>query len=433
MTLRWRLALTSSLVTFAALALLAFASGVALERALLRDLDDELLVQARVTLDDMFTDQEMTSETEAALTTSTGSSTAWVYLNGQLVRGAGLVDAPEPLDPTFLGVQTSAARASVNGWRVVSLRKGAWAVQVGRSLQGINRTLENDARNAAVIGLLAAALAGLVTVVAVGRATKPLTQLADRVKHLDSDAPVPALEGRDEVGRLARALHSSLSGLRETREREARFLADAAHELRTPITAMLTELEHHRARSRDAQSDQTMLERSERHARHLRDLSSNLLSLTQAERGFERVRVDLLEVASDVVDRLAPLAASKNLEISVDGQPALVIGDPILLTRAIENLIGNAIKFTHQGEVRVTTRTNPNNVFLEVQDAGPGIPSDALERVLEPFHREDHSRNEGSGLGLAVVRAVVEAHGGQLQLESQVGQGTTARLLFATT
>lgn len=429
MSLRWRLAIVSSLVTVAALAVLGLASGLALRAALERDLDDELRVQARVTLDDAVQDQELDKETEDALSTSTGSSTAWVYLDGQLVRGAGTPDAPEPLDAIFLNdASAAAAIRSVAGWRVASLRDGPVAVQVGRSLGGIGRTLASYAGNAALLGAGAALLAGLATTFAVGRVTKPLAQLVARVERLESDAPVPALSRGDEVGSLARALDASLHGLRSTREREARFLADAAHELRTPVAAMLAELEHHRARPRGETSDRDLLGRAERHARHLRDLSNNLLALTQAERGFDRVRTDLLELASDVADRLAPLAAAKNLGIAVDGEAGIVMGDPLLLTRAIENLVANAIKFSDAGEVRLTARAGDDTVTLEVGDTGPGIAADALERVLEPFHREPRSRVEGSGLGLAVVRAVTEAHGGRLTLQSTPGQGTTASI-----
>jgi signal transduction histidine kinase len=428
MSLRWRLALTSSLVIFVALAVLAIASGVALQRAMLADLDEELRLQAKVILEDVTQRQRLSSASEDALNTASGASSTWVYLNGALLRGAGSIDAPEPLDPMFLESPLISGRASVAGWRVSSLRESGqngsrWTVQVGRPLGGMERTLDNYVRNASIVGLTSALIAGLITVLTVGRATAPLTRLAARVKHLDSNEPIPALENQDEVGSLARALGTSLHELRTTREREARFLADAAHELRTPVAAMLVELDHHLVRSRTPEGDHALLERQRLHVRHLRDLANNLLALTRSERNLERVRLDLLKLASEVVDRLAPLAAEKGLEIDVDGQPALIFGDPVLLARMIENLIGNAIKFTDHGEVRVHVRTEANEVLLEVTDSGRGIPPLALERVLEPFHREAGANSEGSGLGLAVVKSVVEAHGGRLQLENRTDQG----------
>ena len=237
---------------------------------------------------------------------------------------------------------------------------------------------------------------------------------------------MPALDLRDEVGALARALESSLSGLRRTRARETRFLADAAHELRTPVTALLTDLEHHAARVRSHQEDRAVLERSTRTARHLRDLASNLLTLSQIERGLEGRAVDVFEIAANVVDRIASLAAAKGLEISLDGHPALTLGDQVALERAIENLIGNAIKFTDSGAVRVTVETNGDRVQLEVIDSGIGMNPDLLGTVFAAFERGTETRREGSGLGLAVVKSVIDAHGGTVTLHQNAPHGIRA-------
>jgi signal transduction histidine kinase len=189
---------------------------------------------------------------------------------------------------------------------------------------------------------------------------------------------------------------------------------------------MLADLDHHRARNRSSQEDQAVIDRARTSADHLRELSSNLLTLTQSERPLERHTVDLFVLCGDIVDLLAPLAAVKGLELSADGEPVIVLGDATMFERAFTNLIGNAIKFTDHGKVRVQVSRLEREAKIEVIDTGVGMGAQMLERVFEPFERGGETCREGSGLGLAVVKAVIEAHGGQVVLESELALGTKA-------
>jgi signal transduction histidine kinase len=429
-SLRWRLAFISSLVTLLSLAALVVGSGLALERSRLRDLDDELSVQAKVVLDEVDSGVgELSADVSDALQTPSGSSVAWVYRAGRLEFGGGIGDAPEPLDEPFLESRAAQKRCSCAGWRVYSLRQRNVVVQIGRPLEPGDRSNQNYWSVALIGALLAALTAGAVIIVAVNRVTEPLERLARRVKSLDSDAPIPALTLNDEVGALARALKGSLEGLKLTRDREARFLADAAHELRTPVTALLTDLEHHTAKLRASAEDQAVLDRAKRLARRLRDLTGNLLTLTQTDRGLEMRELNLFALAAEVTDRLAPLAAAKGLDLGLDGEPVMVRGDSVALERAVENLVGNAIKFTDAGEIRVGIGAQGQLAQLEVTDTGGGVDPNLIERVFEPFERAGETRREGSGLGLAVVKAVMDAHGGSVRLENTAdGSGAVVRL-----
>ena len=442
MGLRVRLALISSLVTLLALVALAVFSGFALERIRLRDIDEELVVQARVVMDEAKTGgSELSSEVSDALVTPTGSSVAWVYLNGGLVLGAGAQDGPEPLDAAFLLRQSNASRCNCDDWRVYSLRQDNLTVQVGRPLEPVRKVAETYWRTAIAGALIAALFAGIILTYAVARITRPLERLACRITDLENDEPIPALGRHDEIGAVARALQGSLNTLKTAREREARFLADAAHELRTPVTALMADLDHHTSKPRSSQEDLSVIERAKRSARHLRELAGNLLTLSHAERTGSatlKLSIDLLALAGDVADRLAPLAASKGLELFTDGEPVSVHGDRMALEQAISNLISNAINFSDTGEisVRVSLRDSMRNsmrerqAVLEITDPGIGMEAAVLERVFEPFERGGETRREGSGLGLAVVKAVIEAHGGNVWLESEVGHGTKATILL---
>jgi two-component system, OmpR family, sensor kinase len=426
MSLRLRLALLSSFLTLLALALLIFSSGLALQRSLLSDLDEELRVQAKVVLDAIREDGKLNQIAEDALTTARGSSAAWVYQNNQLLAGAGLVDAPEPLDTAFFSSSKTNQSSSVAGWRVSSLRFGDVLVQVGRPLLGSERVLENYLQNSVLYGFLAAVLTGLLTIFLVAQSTSSLDQLARRVAHPTDDLPIPHTQLKDEIGVLAQALEQARVSRWLLRQQETRFLADAAHELRTPVSAILAALEVRLGQPSQAEQDRATLERVAFQARHLRDLAQNLLALTRAERAMSFADLDLLDLAGDVVDLLAPLAVQKNLEIVCLGVSVNLRGDAILLARAIENLIANSIKFSDAGSIEIEVGVT----WLEVRDTGIGISQEAQAHILEPFHRE--GTRDGSGLGLAVVQAVILAHGGKLELESNAGIGTRVRLVFPT-
>jgi signal transduction histidine kinase len=432
MSLRVRLAILSSIITLLALIGLSIVTGLFLQGNLIRDLDEELEIQAKQILEEVKVHKlvEIPSDLADTLVTSTGSTTAFLYFQSKLQAGAGDRDAPsEPLDPIFFQNNQTMLHSNLNDWRVISLRSGDYAVQAGRPLSIITRNMQRYVNSVLIVSISASLLAGLLIALAVARTVQPLEKLAHRVKNLESGEPIPGIDLRNEIGILARALEGSLIELQTSRVRQNRFVTDAAHELRTPVTALLADLETHRARKRNETENQAVLERFWRNAQHLRRLINNLLTLSQTERNLHVQSLDLLELASEVTDRLMPLAASKNLELSIEGQPAKLLGDRLMLERAIENILGNALKFTVSGEVRLMVGTEHQKVYLSVMDTGIGMNNFDLELMFEAFHR-GNSRTEGSGLGLAVVKAVAEAHHGKVLVNSEPSVGTVVRLEF---
>jgi signal transduction histidine kinase len=430
-SLRYRLAALSSLVTLLALAALAFGSGLALERSRVRDLDEELRIVSKTLLDDALESRTNTPSAAAndALQGTNGNTSAFIFQDAPphlLLWGSG-PDAPDPLETGFITSNEQVEVCSCDGWRVHSERRGGLIVQVGQPLAGIERTIESYARISLFGTLIAALLAGFLMVLAVSAATIELDRLTRRVHDLESNDPIPGANRGDEIGTLARAIGQSRALTLEQREREARFLADASHELRTPITALVAELEHALARPRSNSEQRVALERSLRVATHMYELASNLLTLqrTRVSQRLVRGPLDLLEIASDAVDRMIPLAAAKGLSLEVNGTPVQILGDRVLLARLIENLIGNAIKYTVEGEIALEVHPELSTAVLSVRDTGIGIPSEKMAHVFEPFNRADATHRDGYGLGLAVVRGVAEAHGGTVAVSSAVGQGTT--------
>lgn len=345
------------------------------------------------------------------LTGERGGSAAHVYVDGELIWTGGAQAAPRPLDPER--VLAGSGAQTVREWRVYTLRDedAGMAVQIGRPLQGLREVLgpfpELSLAVASIVTIFAGALAWWV----VGVALAPLRRLSAAAERFEAADDVPAIPGRDEPARLASAFADLLRRLKGEREREHRFLAYAAHELRTPLSALRAGLEAvHVGR---LQPDAPLLARLHREATRLEVLAQNLLALSSAEAGDAGLeRLDLEDVAADAYDRYLPLALEGGLTLDLDTASAPVLGDARLLDQAINNLMSNALRATARGGVVIRTGVDRDGAFLEVDDTGSGMRPHA----------------EGRGLGLRVVRAVAQAHGGTLEFAHANGSGTRARL-----
>lgn len=441
MSLRARLTLLTSLVL--ALTLLAFAgvAGGVLWRVELRSIGQQIDAQAEALLAIATTTPERLDATARDILQENGVTAAARVYRGSSVIWSGGARGPLQPDSSFGQGQETRVVRRVGKLLIASQRSGPLRVEVGRSLEPLERLLRRYALIAALTLLTLSALAGQVVARMVRRALSPLEALAGRVgslewQRLKSADPLPALTDPGEVGALARALDSSLSALRAERERETLFLASASHELRTPVTAMLADVQHTLSRPRPEAELRSTLERTERTASRLRLLTGNLINLTRAQRlpaahGGPATTLDLLQLAGEAVDLLQPLAMRRQLDLWLDGAAVWVRGDPTLLGSMLENLIGNAIKFTPPGgRVTVTVKPAAQGARLVVEDSGPGFPGGPL---TDAFVR-GATQVEGFGLGLAVVRQVVQAHEGTLELEgAEAGQtGETGARVVVT-
>lgn len=237
----------------------------------------------------------------------------------------------------------------------------------------------------------------------------------------------------DEVARLARAFNELLDKLEEAHGTQQRFLADASHELRTPLTVLRGEIEVALRRERPANEYREVLESSREEIERLTKLTENLLSLARSDAGESiatREPVDLVVLCERVRDSLTAQAETKRIALTVDApQPVWVNGDAIALERVCLNLVENAIRYSPAGEsVMLRAMSEHDEAVLSVSDTGPGIGAEHLTHLFERFYRVDKARSRehgGAGLGLAIVEALVKAHGGSVAVASTVGRGTT--------
>ena len=273
-------------------------------------------------------------------------------------------------------------------------------------------------------GTLLALLGGLI----VGRrAMAPIATLTAGARHIaetrDPGDALPQSPADDEIAELGRTLQDMLDGLEASRnetqealQRQRQFVADASHELRTPLTSILANLEL-LTEILDGERRETA-ESALRSSQRMRRLVGDLLLLARADanRTQPRSPTDLAQVLVDAAAELGPLADSHHL--SVDARPALVAGSRDELHRLALNLMENAVRHTPPGSrVHATVGRHGDEAVLVVEDDGPGVPESLRPQVFERFVRGEGDRGSSSGLGLSIVRAVAESHGGRVDLE----------------
>ena len=310
----------------------------------------------------------------------------------------------------------------------VNLSGTVWkgALLVGKPTEGLEATLNQFARIYAGTALLVLLLSLLLARSLVARALEPLEWVARKAEAMpERPEPLPEPGGKDEVAALVRALNGMLSRMQKAFEDQTRFLQDASHELRTPVTAILGHVGYLLRRTPLTEAQRESLEVVKREAERMGKLVSDLLDLSQS--GAWRIRPVPLRVLDLLEEVREEFAKSFDGEILVEAPEDLyVLGDPDRLHQVLANLVSNALK---AGARHVWLRAFDlgDKAVVRVEDDGEGIPEEHLPHLFERFYRVDKARDRergGSGLGLAIVKAILEAHGGEVWVESQVGKGT---------
>ena len=287
----------------------------------------------------------------------------------------------------------------------------------------------------ALVGAVVTLTAGWLLASRALRPVAALTETAGTIaRSRDLQRRVPAAKHRDELGQLAATFNEMLASLEQAYQAQQRFVADASHELRAPLTAIQANLELLVRQPTMAPAErQEAVEEAGREARRLARLVSDLLALARADAGvpLRRERVELDRVLLDVLGEARHLARGQHLEVGTL-EPVLVEGDPDRLKQLLVIPLDNAIKYTPPGgRVTLELRRNDGTAELVVRDRGVGIPPQDLPHVFERFYRADPARARdpgGTGLGLPIARWIARAHGGDVSLASEPGKGTVATI-----
>jgi two-component system OmpR family sensor kinase len=345
-------------------------------------------------------------------------------------------DPPIPDNAAFGIISITGER-----WRryVVELARGDMPlgyVEAITPLAGVDDAVASLAERLLLLDLVFAAVVVALAWALAGSALAPLARLTSVARAIkrsqDLGKRVEGAQQRDELGRLAETFNEMLASLEAASRTQQRFIADASHELRAPLTAMQGNLELLRRFPDMAPDDRAeALRDAEREAGRLSRLVADLLTLARSDAGtaLRSDTVSLDEVVSDVVREWRQAAGDRELACG-EVQAVHVDGDEDRLRQVLVILVDNAIKYTPTGaRITVELVREGTDAELRVTDTGRGLPPEDLERVFERFYRADPARPRdagGSGLGLAIARSIVEAHGGRIRLDSRPGHGTTA-------
>lgn len=307
-------------------------------------------------------------------------------------------------------------------------------IEVGCSLEPMRVELRNTALNLAGVGglILLIGLAGGGWLVS--RAIRPIKAISDtavKISAGDLSQRINVAEAESELGQLAAVLNSTFARLETAFAQQKQFASDAAHELRTPVSVILTQTQTALNRERDAASYKQTVEACQRAAQRMRKLIESLLALARFDAGQEvlkRQQFDFSKIISDSAELVQPLADERGVKILMETEPLEITGDSERLAQVVTNLLTNAIQYNNpDGEVRVKLESQNGLAVLTVVDSGQGIAAEDLPRVFGRFFRADQSRTGAgnAGLGLAITKAIIEAHGGTIEVASTENVGTT--------
>lgn len=272
-----------------------------------------------------------------------------------------------------------------------------------------------------------------------GRAIRPLATILHTTARLHPDnfnERLPLRGSGDELDQLSATMNGMLDRLAVHLEQQRTFVANAAHELRSPLTAMRTALEVTLDRERTSAEYRELLADLIEECTSLGSLINHLLLLAEGDAGLLHAEgeVQLDELVQRAVDMFQGIAEQRNVSLHVKApQPITIPGNRVHLREVIHNLVDNALKFTPEGgrvSLELSAASGSSQVQLRVCDTGMGIPAEDLPKVFERFYRADKSRQRdrstgGNGLGLSICQAIVRSYGGQISIESTLGKGTT--------
>lgn len=309
-------------------------------------------------------------------------------------------------------------------------------LQVGESLAQLNATLQSVVIALLIIDPFVLLLSAFGSYWLAKRAFRPmlhLTRTAREINAGDLHRRVPLPQARDEVYDLALTLNDMIARLDRAFTQQRRFVADASHELRTPVTAIRSMTDIALENELSLEGYCSVLSDVNAEAERLGLLMSDLLALARADEAqlpldHEPVRLDLLAV--DVAATMEPLALARGITLYAQTpEPVTVVGDTARLIQMMMGLVDNALTYTNvHGTITLTVRRDGTHGCLKVRDTGIGIAPEDAAHIFERFYRADPARSRaagGSGLGLSIVDWIVRVHNGSISVESQVGQGST--------
>lgn len=351
-----------------------------------------------------------------------------------------LPTVPASLKPILLTIMgPDKARVRVFS-QALSLSDGSIVIlQVGTSLEDTYSMLHSirDILIVTIPGVFI--LSGLIGLIIAKRALKPLNAFSSQIGQITEENLSTRVEEGGlvtELSPLAVSFNTMLSRIEAAFSRQRQFLSDASHELRTPIAIIKSYHDVILNRERTAEEYRAALIKIGETVNRMCDIINRILVISRLDSKtiqLKPVRMDLLDVMKDVLRMIKCPADIKHIKTGLTGNHVDIRGDREGLTEVFTNIVENAIKYNKSGgEVDIVVSEDDSWAILSVTDTGIGIPAEEIPKIFDRFYRVDASRSQtvGSGLGLSIVKAIVEAHAGKIEVESAVGKGSTFRVFL---
>jgi heavy metal sensor kinase len=345
-------------------------------------------------------------------------------------------------EPTYFDTSVGGPDEPVPA-RLLAVPSGTgYVVIAGASLEELNESVARLTAALLLGGAGALLTTALIGWLVAGSALRPVERMRAEAATISGDEfgrrlDVPGTG--DELARLAGTLNDMLGRLEQAIEHERRFVDDASHELRTPLGILKTELELALRKARSADELETALRSAAEESDRLNSLAEDLLVLARSDRGLlpvHREPTELQDLIRDVIVRFKAAAGTGDVGIDMEGPATRADIDPARLRQALGNLIDNSLRHSPRGSrVTITTTVDGTDLRLAVADHGPGFTAEFLPRAFDPFTRSDAARartHGGAGLGLSIVKAVVEAHGGSVVAGNRPEGGAVVAMTFPT-
>ncbi len=456
-TFRERLTLTMSALSIGVLGLASVLIYAAIRWSLVENLDRALLALARTEITSAFDEpgNVLHVHEEAPDAVSLGNGLVYEKVSEIIAAGGKVVARTSNLtDDARLQTDASLVTRAIAGEIVFAdAQRGGqtyraiyhpldgiggekYAIVLAVSRQPLALTLEIVSAVLLAALLAGGGLAAFAASRVSRRLTRPLARIADAARSVGEanlTARIPEVSRDSELRALVGLLNDMLERLDAAFANQRRFVADASHELRSPLSNLRGTIEVALRHPRSAADYQETLTVSLQEIERLVRIVHGLLTLSRAEAGrltLDRRPMDLTQVAAQAIELHSARAAAREIRLQLDAAaPVSVNGDADRLREVVDNLLDNALRVAPAGSVvRVGVARDNGRCVLEVEDAGPGLGEEEKTMIFEPFARGIAAVGDGAGLGLAIAKAITEAHGGRLGVRSSSGSGATFRL-----
>ncbi|MEN8772464.1 MAG: ATP-binding protein [Akkermansiaceae bacterium] len=351
-------------------------------------------------------------------------------------------EEPRPFPDEVPRGRNRVSKRTVEGYReIIHASPNGGFLLVGASVEPTEAELSKLETKLIGIGFLIVGGGFLVGWLLIGRSLKPIETIsgvAHRIAEGDLSERIMISESGSELGQLSNVLNETFDKLETSFEHQVRFTADASHEMRTPISVILAKSQFALSKERSIEKYQDALQTCMDSAQHMRTLTDGLLELSKVDSGEFNLRLEpgnFEDLTREVLKMIAPLADEREIKVECDLESVKAEFDSQKMRQALLNLLSNAVKYNHErGEILVGLKKVGEEAHWSVRDTGLGMDVESLEHVFERFFQVNRARTRkgrnGTGLGLPITKAIVEAHGGTIAVESKVGQGAVFRLVL---